>query len=163
MRKTVPPETAYEVWQSDGGTWTYFVLKKYQSPEKEAQNPHARWYCLVKSPITPNGEYGDVYVSTVKRGTRQVDNPLHRTLCVKGTSIKTLDAIGLSTYTVTELVLADERLWQYLKLSIPPKDFTKVKRTLEEHEITIVCIDAPNFLERCLTDVQTSGEERSNK
>src|SRR5256714_6555342 len=155
--KTVPPETAYEVWQSDDGSWTYFVLKKYQSPEKEAQNPHARWYCLVKSPITPNGEYGDVYVSTVKRGTRQVDNPLHRTLCVKGTSIKTLDAIGLSTYSVTELVLADERLWQYLKLSLPPKAFAKVKRTLEEHEIAIVCIDAPDFVAQCLTDVQTTG------
>src|SRR5437763_13428667 len=73
--KTVTPETAYEVWQSYDGTWTYFVLKKYQSPEKEAQNPYARWYCLVKSPITPNGEYGDVYVATVKRGTQQIANP----------------------------------------------------------------------------------------
>ena len=155
--KTVTPETAYEVWQSYDGTWTYFVLKKYQSPEKEAQNLYARWYCLVKSSITPNGEYGDVYVSTVKRGTRQVDNPLHRTLCVKGTSIQVLDDIGLSTYSVTELVLRDERLWQYLKLSIPPKDFAKVKRLLEEHEIATVCIDAPDFLERCLTDVQSSS------
>ena len=155
--KTVTPETAYEVWQSYDGTWTYFVLKKYQSPEKEAQNPYARWYCLVKSPITRNGEYGDVYVSTVKRGTRLVDNPLHRTICVKGTSIQALDDIGLSTYPVTELVLRDERLWQYLKLSIPPKAFAKVKRTLEQQEIAIVCIDAPDFLDRCLTDVQTSG------
>jgi hypothetical protein len=145
------------VWQSYDGSWTYFVLKKYQSPEKEAHNSYARWYCLVKSPITPNGEYGDVYVSTVKRGTRQVDNPLHRTLCVKGTSTQTLVDIGLSTYPVTELVLRDERLWQYLKLSIPPNDFNKVKRLLEEHEIAIVCIDAPDFLDRCLTDVQSSG------
>src|SRR2546423_6832590 len=116
---------------------------------------------MVTSPITPNGEYGDVYVETVKRGTRHIDNPLHRTLCVKGTSIKTLDNIGLSAYPVTELVLRDERLWQYLKLSIPPKDFTKVKRLLEEHAIAIVCMDAPDFLERCLTDVQTSGGKRS--
>src|SRR5438270_1213234 len=144
--KRVAPEEAYEVWQSYDGTWTYYVLKKYQSPEQEAKNAYARWYCMVTSPATTaRGDYGDVYVSTVKRGTHQVDNPLHRTLCVKGTSIKTLDAIGLSTYSVTELVLADERLWQYLKLSIPPKDFQKVKRTLEEHEITIVCIDAPDF------------------
>ena len=159
--KTVKPEEAYEVWQSFDGRWTYYVLKKYQSPEKEAQNPYARWYCLVKSPIAPNGEYGDVYVSTVKRGTRQIDNPLHRIVCVKGTSIKTLEAIGLTKYSVSDLVLRDERLWQYLKLSIPPKDFAKVKRTLEEHEIAVVCIDAPDFLDRCLTDVQTSGEERS--
>ena len=51
--KTVPPETAYEVWQSYDGTWTYFVLKNYQSPEKEAQTPYTRWYWLVKSPIAP--------------------------------------------------------------------------------------------------------------
>ena len=51
--KKVTPEMAYEVWQSYDGTWTYFVLKKYQAPGKEAQNAYARWYCLVKSPITP--------------------------------------------------------------------------------------------------------------
>lgn len=155
--KRVVPEEAYEVWQSYDGSWTYFVLKKYQSPEHEQKNPYARWLCLVKSPITPNGEYGDAYVSTVKRGTRHIDNPLHRTLCVKGTSIKTLDDIGLSTYPVTELVLRDVRLWQYLKLSIPPKAFEKVKRLLEEHEIAIVCIDTQDFVDCCLMDVQTSG------
>ena len=76
---------------------------------------------------------------------------------MKGTSIKTLEEIGLSKYSVSDLVLQDERLWQYLKLSIPPKAFAKVKRLLEEHEIAIVCIDVPDFLDRCLIDVQTSG------
>jgi hypothetical protein len=156
--KTVKPEEAYEVWQSYDGTWTYFVLKKYQSPEKEAQNPYARWYCRVTSPLTTeHGDYGDVYVETVKRGTQQVDNPLHRILCVKGTSITTLEAIGLSKYPVTDLVVRDERLQHYFKLSIPPKDVAKVKRLLEEHDIAIVCSDAPDFLEHCLTDVQTSA------
>ncbi len=108
--KRVTPENAYEVWQSYHGSWTYFVLKKYQTPEQEAKNPYARWYCMVQSPATPKGEYGDVYVSTVKLGTQQVDNPLHRTLCVKGTSIKTLLEIGLSNCPVTELVLRDVRL-----------------------------------------------------
>ena len=74
--KRVTPETAYEVWQSSNGAWTYFVLKKYQSPEKEVTNPYARWYCMVKSPATPQGEYGDVYVSTVKAGTHRIENPL---------------------------------------------------------------------------------------
>ena len=151
------PQTAYEVWSN--GNWTYYVLKKYQFPEKEEKNPFARWYCMVTSPVTPNGEYGDVYVSTVKRGTHKIDNPLHRSLCVKGTSIKTLEEIGLSTYSITDLVLTDERLWQYLKLSIPPKDFDKVKRMLEEHEIAIVCIDASDFVAHCLTDVQTTGRK----
>jgi len=77
--KRVTPETAYEVWQSYDGTWTYFVLKKHQTPEREAQNPFARWYCMVQSPITPKGEYGDVYVTTVKDGTHQIDNPLRST------------------------------------------------------------------------------------
>jgi hypothetical protein len=160
--KRVTPETAYEVWQSYDGSFTYFVLKKYQSPENEAKNLYASWYCCVKSPVVPNGEYGDVYVSTVKRGTRKVDNPLHRTICVKNTSIQTLNAIGLSTYPVTELVLRDVRLWQYLKISVPPKDFDKVKLILTEHEIVIVCIDAADFVERCLTDVEASGTEGTN-
>lgn len=155
--KRVTPEQAYEVWQSNDGQFTYFVLKKYQSPEKEAQNPYARWYVMTKSPYTPKGEYGDAYVSTVKRGTRPIDNPLHRTICVKGASIEDLHTIGLSIYPLTDLVLRDVRLWQYLKLSVPPKDFQKVKRTLEEHEIPIVCIDAQDFVDRCLTDVQTTG------
>ena len=161
--KTVKPENAYEVWQSFDGVWTYFVLKKYQSPEKEAQNPYARWYVFVKTPAYPNGWPEDGYVSAIKRGTRQIDNPLHRTLCVKDTSIKTLEEIGLSAYPVTELVLTDERLWQYLKLCILPKDFEKVKRILAEHEIAIVCVDLPDFLERCVTDVQTSGQEEKSQ
>jgi len=144
------------VWQSYNGTFTYFVLKKYQSPEKEAQNRYARWLVFVKSPVYPNGWPEDGYVSSIKRGTRQIDNPLHRSLCVKEVSIQTLLEIGLLKYPVTELVLRDERLWQYLKLSIPPKDFDKVKRTLEEYEIAIVCIDAQDFVDRCLDDVRSS-------
>ncbi len=72
--KRVPPEQAYEVWQSYDESWTYFVLKKYQTPEKEEANPYARWYCMVKSPATPKGEFGDVYVSTVKQGTKKLEN-----------------------------------------------------------------------------------------
>ena len=87
--KRVTPHQAYEVWQSLDGSVTYFVLKKYQSPEKEAANPYARWYCAVSSPSlhppcanvagkhTLQLEYGDAYVSTVKRGTHKLDyNPL---------------------------------------------------------------------------------------
>ncbi len=73
--KKVTPQTAYEVWSN--GTWTYFVLRKYQSPEKEATNSYARWYCAVQSPMTGKGfEYGDTYVSTVKTGTQLIPNPL---------------------------------------------------------------------------------------
>jgi hypothetical protein len=157
--KRVVPEEAYEVWQSFDGSWTYFVLKKYQSPEKEAQNPYARWFCLVKTPVVPHGEYSNVYVSTVKRGTHRIDNPLHHALCVKGTSVKILSEIGLSKYPVTELVLKDTRLKQYFKLSIPPNNLEKGKLTLSEHEIAIVCVDTPDFLDRCLMDVQLKESE----
>lgn len=54
----------YEVWVGFGNFagWEWRVLKKYQSPEKEAQNPFARWFCAVKSPFTYGSwEMGDSY------------------------------------------------------------------------------------------------------
>jgi hypothetical protein len=65
--KTVTRENAYEVWRTPDGSWTWYVLKKYQSPEKEAQNPYARWFCDVVSPFVGEaGEMGDVYVHDIK-------------------------------------------------------------------------------------------------
>jgi hypothetical protein len=76
--KTVKPENAYEIWQNnkpiilggsdrfEAGTWTWYVLKKYQTPENEAKNQYARWFCLVKTPVVPEGEYGDTYISDIK-------------------------------------------------------------------------------------------------
>ena len=65
--KTRPVENPYEVWQSYCGSWTWKVLKKYQKPSKEEENPHARWFCAVSSPYT-YGSYdlGDVYVTEIK-------------------------------------------------------------------------------------------------
>jgi hypothetical protein len=80
--KTVTPQNAYEVWQvADhpiyGGQWTWYVLKKYQSPEKEATNRYARWLCFVTSPYVPHGEYGDTYVRDIlDTGAKQIANPL---------------------------------------------------------------------------------------
>lgn len=61
----------YEIWISYNGQWEWHVLKKYQSPEGEAKNPYARWFCAVYSPITreqmSNGyELGDVYVKDIE-------------------------------------------------------------------------------------------------
>ena len=65
--KTVTRENAYEVWQTRDGSWTWYVLKKYQGPEAEAANEYARWFCLVTSPfVGESGELGDTYVSDVK-------------------------------------------------------------------------------------------------
>lgn len=65
--KTRPRTDPYEVWTSRDGTWEWHVLKKYQSPENEAKNPFARWFCFVKSPFVPDGEMGDCYVSSIKK------------------------------------------------------------------------------------------------
>jgi len=61
-------ENPYEVWRSPDGSWEWKVLKKYKSPEAEAKDPFARWFCAVSSPGT-FGSYdlGDVYVREVKR------------------------------------------------------------------------------------------------
>ena len=61
--KTVKKENAYEVWQTIDGSWTWYILKKYQSDDMK---PYARAYCLVKSPFTPNGEYGDTYLEDIR-------------------------------------------------------------------------------------------------
>jgi len=58
--KSRPVTNPYEIWVEGG--WEWRVLKKYQAPHKEKENPYARWFCAVKSPYT-FGSYdmGDVY------------------------------------------------------------------------------------------------------
>jgi hypothetical protein len=63
--KLRPLNKPYEVWRA--GEWTWKVLKKYQTPEKEKSNPFARWFCLVITPFMPHGELGDVYVKDIVR------------------------------------------------------------------------------------------------
>jgi len=67
MGKTRPVENPYEIWKSPDSTWEWRVLKKWQKPSKEKNNPFARWFCAVKSPHT-NGswEYGDTYAREVQ-------------------------------------------------------------------------------------------------
>lgn len=60
--KVVKRENAYEVWQA--GNWTWYVLKKWQIDDNK---PYARWFCEVVSPIVPEGELGDCYVSDIKQ------------------------------------------------------------------------------------------------
>lgn len=61
--KTVKRQDAYEVWEKASIGWTWYVLKKYQADDEKSD---ARWFCLVTSPLVPNGEMGDVYVNQVK-------------------------------------------------------------------------------------------------
>lgn len=67
--KTVKRENAYEIWQSADGSWTWYVLKKWQI---EDDKPYARWYCCVISPFVPEGEYGDVYVMEIKAQAKRI-------------------------------------------------------------------------------------------
>jgi len=61
-----------EVWETPDGSWRWEVYRKYQKPEGEAKNQFARWFCKVKSPFTPQGELGDVYISEIKSVARKV-------------------------------------------------------------------------------------------
>jgi len=71
--KTVTREHAYEVWATADGSWTWYVLKKYKAPEAEANDPYARWFCLVTSPIVgESGELGDVYVREITGSARRI-------------------------------------------------------------------------------------------
>lgn len=70
--KSVKRENAYEVWQR--GSWTWYVLKHYQSTEAESKNPYARVFCLVTTPIVgDDGELGDVYLSEIKQNARMIE------------------------------------------------------------------------------------------
>jgi len=60
--KIRPVETPYEIWLTSDLQWRWLVLGKYLSPKKEKNNPSARWYCAVSSPIICNEyEIGDAY------------------------------------------------------------------------------------------------------
>lgn len=65
--KMRPVTDPYEVWRA--GTWTWNVLKKYSGNDDA---PYARWFCNVVTPICPNGEMSDVYVSEIKASATRV-------------------------------------------------------------------------------------------
>ena len=74
MNKTRPVENPYEVWKSPNGEWEWRVLKKWQKPSKEKNNPFARWFCAVKSPSTfGSWEYGATYAREVQSVAWRVD------------------------------------------------------------------------------------------
>tara|TARA_R110000824_G_scaffold149938_3_gene320368 strand:+ start:1625 stop:1915 length:291 start_codon:yes stop_codon:yes gene_type:complete len=65
--KTVSVNEPYEVYRDESSGFEWRVLKKYQTPAKEAENRFARWFCAVKSPMTYGSwEMGDVYARDVK-------------------------------------------------------------------------------------------------
>jgi hypothetical protein len=156
----VSPEHAYEVWQSYNGAITYWVLKKYQAPEREAANPNACWYVWTKSPATSeNGEYGDAIAAAVKRNCRQIDNPLCNYLCICLATLKTLQLIGLKQYRAIALENQERLLSLYTRIAVPKHNREKIERLLEDFDIRIVCVDNADYIVQCLADVQSSGQD----
>lgn len=83
-------ENPYEVYKGFGPLegWIWKVLKKNQSPEGEAKNEFASWFCAVSSPHTFGGcDMGDTYVADVLNGYSmlveidgvKVENPIPTT------------------------------------------------------------------------------------
>ena len=70
--KTRPVEDPYEILENPRSGFVFRVLKKYQRPDKEAENPYARWFVATKSPFTyGNWELGDGYVRDITRNSIQ--------------------------------------------------------------------------------------------
>jgi hypothetical protein len=69
FNKERKPGNPYEIWGDSPFLpgWEWHVLKHWQADDAK---PYARWFCLVKSPIVPRGEIGDVYVSDIKDEAR---------------------------------------------------------------------------------------------
>ena len=73
--RTVSVDEPYEIYKNHGSGFEWRVLKKYQTPAKEAENfakakegkyNYTRWFCAVKSPMTYGSwEYGDVYAQDI--------------------------------------------------------------------------------------------------
>ena len=74
--KTRDVSNPYEVWECSHpivGVMEYRVLKKYQTPKGEAENPFARWFCAAKSEATfGNWEYGDTYIRDIVSSGRRI-------------------------------------------------------------------------------------------
>ena len=82
--KTRKVDNPYEVWTNtvdwlgcEPGSVTWKVLKKYQAPDNEKNNPYARQFCAVSSPMT-GGTYdlGDTYIKDIVNYAKLVSGPM---------------------------------------------------------------------------------------
>ena len=77
--KTRKLEDPYEVWECKMNMGLeilnieYRILKKYQAPKGESENPYARWFTAAKSEATfGSWEYGDTYVRDILSTGRRI-------------------------------------------------------------------------------------------
>lgn len=157
--KKVTPENAYAVYASENGQFMYFVLKKYKSPKQEAKDPFAKWHVAAQSPALSSGsfEYGDMYISRVTEGMKQIDNPLCSYLCLR--LEETFLPSTISRYRFTQMRFYHSRLVNYIRLQVPKKEIARVRRILKEHSIHVVCQDVEDFTLQCLNDSDTSEQQ----
>ena len=65
--KTRTHDKPYAIYKDDKYGWEWRVLKTYKHSTEELDDPYARWYTSVTSPMMHNGEYeyGDTYCKDV--------------------------------------------------------------------------------------------------
>ena len=70
--KTRKIDEPYETWRGPSG-FEWRVLKKYQTEKNESENPYARWFCAVSSPLNWGSfDHGDVYVKEIQSSAVRV-------------------------------------------------------------------------------------------
>ncbi len=158
--KMVTVETAYEVYQSPDGDTTHWVLKKYKNPENEANDPFARWYVATKAPGTLGSyEYGDTYAANIKVGFVKIDNPLCHYVCVRLDNETTFSMTQLLKYRYEQLRVRDAMLVNYMRLAVPKQKLELFKNLAQEHQLTLVCIDAEDEVGKCRADLHTTQQK----
>ena len=60
------PYEVYVIRENGVITWEWRVVKKYQSPEAEADNQYARWCVAVKSPMSFSKAGRDSYINDIR-------------------------------------------------------------------------------------------------
>ena len=64
--KTRKKDEPYAIYKNNMAGWEYRVLKTYQRPDKEKENPYSRCFLATKSPYTYDSfELGDGYSHTI--------------------------------------------------------------------------------------------------
>jgi hypothetical protein len=155
--KKVDPKHAYEVWQSPTGEVTYYVLKKYKSPQEEEKDPFAAWYVWALSPAPSElGEYSDMYHIRVKEQMVKVDNSLCDYLCVTPADEQTLLLLGIPQHQMACLETYDPALHAYYRIAVPKTRRNHFMRKLKEFEVRIVCMNVPDYVVLCKRDVLSS-------
>ena len=169
--KRVTPEEAYECFYRAADDATIWVLKKYQSPEKESANQYATWYVAVKSISTYGSyEYGDTYAHNLIASANKIDNPLCSYACCcmdDNTSVEVVTP--LQKYRHVPMRVQHEMLVNYTRIAVPKNKLAEFKQFAEQYALRIICMDSEYETALCLADldiqrfkqIEATGEQTS--